>query len=289
MSDITLINDSEQSQLVTNGLAVNGELYLKKEGSTDAGSIVVYDSGSWRTFANEASSGFVNTYSVDFDGVNDYVELGTSVKNYFDGVQGVSVRAVFKVPSLSSSNRLVFGQESTDGGDNALFTVRLNTSNYIEIIFRNSSGSYFLMPWATAISANTWYDIVAVFDGSSSDILLYVNGDLKNTKDTVTGTSYTSSSNAKFRFAATGHSSFLRCFEGLLDEAAIFNTALSATDVTAIYNSGVPADLSSYSPVGWWRMGDNDGGTGTTITDQGSGGNDATLTNGPTFSTDVPS
>ena len=53
MSDITLINDTEQSQLVTNGLAKNGELYLKKEGSTDAGAIVVYDSGSWRTFANE--------------------------------------------------------------------------------------------------------------------------------------------------------------------------------------------------------------------------------------------
>jgi hypothetical protein len=55
MSDITVINDSEQSSLVTNGLAKNGELYLKAAGSTDAGAIVVYDSGSWRTFANEAS------------------------------------------------------------------------------------------------------------------------------------------------------------------------------------------------------------------------------------------
>jgi len=35
-------------------------------------------------------------------------------------------------------------------------------------------------------------------------------------------------------------------------------------------------------------MGDNDGGTGTTITDQGSGGNDGTLINAPTFSTNVP-
>jgi len=53
MSDITVINDSEQSSLVTNGLAKNGELYLKAAGSTDEGAIVVYDSGSWRTFANE--------------------------------------------------------------------------------------------------------------------------------------------------------------------------------------------------------------------------------------------
>ena len=36
-------------------------------------------------------------------------------------------------------------------------------------------------------------------------------------------------------------------------------------------------------------MGDNDSGTGNTITDQGSAGNNGTLINGPTFSTTVPS
>ena len=76
--------------------------------------------------------------------------------------------------------------------------------------------------------------------------------------------------------------------EGLVDEVAIWDSALSSSDITDIYNSGTPVDLTSYSPNGWWRMGDNDGGTGTTITDQGSGGNDGTLTNGPTFSTNVP-
>ena len=73
-----------------------------------------------------------------------------------------------------------------------------------------------------------------------------------------------------------------------MDEIALFNSELSSSDVTSIYNSGGPDDLASLSPVGWWRMGDNNSGSGTTITDQGSGGNDGTLTNGPTFSTDVP-
>ena len=77
MSDITLIDDSEQSSLVTNGLAKNGELYLKAAGSTDAGAIVVYDSGSWRTFANEAAS-FSNTYSLDLDGTNAYMDIPDS-------------------------------------------------------------------------------------------------------------------------------------------------------------------------------------------------------------------
>ena len=82
-------------------------------------------------------------------------------------------------------------------------------------------------------------------------------------------------------------------FPGLLDEAAVWDSALTAPNVAAIYNGGTPVDLGEdgldLSPVGWWRMGDNDGGTGTTITDQGSGGNNGTLVNGPTFSSEVPS
>ena len=31
--------------------------------------------------------------------------------------------------------------------------------------------------------------------------------------------------------------------------------------MTSIYNSGILNDITSLSPVGWWRMGDNDGGT----------------------------
>ena len=52
-------------------------MYLKAAGSTDEGAVVVYDSGSWRTFANESgpSAWNGNTYSLDFDGTNDYVEI----------------------------------------------------------------------------------------------------------------------------------------------------------------------------------------------------------------------
>jgi len=78
-------------------------------------------------------------------------------------------------------------------------------------------------------------------------------------------------------------------YNGKLDEVAIWHTALSASDTAALYNSGVPGDLTSLSPNGWWRMGDNDGGSGTTITDQGSGENDATLTNGASIVSEVPS
>jgi len=88
-------------------------------------------------------------------------------------------------------------------------------------------------------------------------------------------------------------------FNGKIDEVSVFDSALSASQVLNIYKgeasggsgglNGTPGSLATFNPVGWWRMGDNNGGTGTTITDEGSGGNDATLTNGPTFSSNIPS
>jgi hypothetical protein len=269
MSDITVINDSEQSSLVTNGLAKNGELYLKAAGSTDAGAIVVYDSGSWRTFANEASSGFSNTYSVDFDGTNDYMAAG-------------NITAINSVANASYS----FWYKTSATGKVGLIGGGVGTSAY-----HWTDGNMYVHSWVSAQAHSitiptlgSWHHIVCTFEASGSK--LYLDGSLQSTVDH--GNTTASDVGTSFAVGKVAHYN-IPDGQKLIDEVALFTSTLSASDVTAIYNSGTPADLTSYSPVGWWRMGDDDSGTGTTITDQGSGGNDGTLTNGPTFSTDVPS
>ena len=289
MSDITLINDSEQSSLVTNGLAKNGEMYLKKAGSTDAGSIVVYDSGAWKTFANEASAGFANAYSVDFDGTNDYVAT------------------TYKPSSSATALSISYWMKSTSyAGGVAPFSVE-GYPNY-EKVFRvnfNSLGNFFISVAAggnpynnTSNSAtNTPTQGINLFDGNWHHVVGTLNGQsIKVYADgveefTATSTVTYAGGDQTYPYyigmLGNGYPSYY--MDGKLDEVSVFENELSASDVTAIYNSGVPASLTSYSPAGWWRMGDDDSGTGTTITDQGSGGNNGTLTNGPTFSTDVPS
>ena len=62
-------------------------------------------------------------------------------------------------------------------------------------------------------------------------------------------------------------------------------------EITSIYNNGKPNDVSALGISGllnWWRMGDNDSGTGTTVTDQ-AGSNNGTLINAATFVADTPS
>ena len=74
-------------------------------------------------------------------------------------------------------------------------------------------------------------------------------------------------------------------FNGSIDEVAIWNSDQSA-NASAIYGAGVPTSLASYSPLSWWRCGDGD--SAPTLLDNGSGGNNGTMTNFTTFSTDVP-
>lgn len=282
MSDIALINDSQQSAIVTNGIGKNGEIYMKAAGSTDAGALVVYDSGSWRKFADEASS-FSNSYSVSFDGSNDYIEIPHASSLTISGNLSISAWVY---------------RDSTDTGYLPILVKRSGVVTdttyqfYLDLIsegglLRFYNGATVASPsGGTSIPTNQWAHVaITIESGVTNGTKWYVNGTAESSTSTFT---INKSNTVAATIGRLGASSF-NYGKGKIDEVGLFSSALSASDITAIYNSGVPASLTSYSPVGWWRMGDNDGGTGTTVTDQGSGGNNGTLTNGPTFSSSVPS
>ena len=300
MSDITLINDSEQSQLVTNGLAKNGELYLKKEGSTNAGAIVVYDSGSWRNFANDANP-FTNAYSLDFDGSNDHglssyvAPSSLTAISYSFWMQCSNTTSIMTLgPADSGSNNKGFRIITPSGSKAYYVIVNDGTGNYL-----NSSvgGTNATISGSTNIRDGLWHHLVFTISGTS--VKIYIDGgdaaiNASNSSNSeghalsVTSTkSYAGGVNSLNVGKNGTYNSYY--YDGLMDEVAIFEYELTASQVRSIYNSGTPEDLVSYSPNVWWRMGDNDEGTGTTVTDQGSAGQNLTLTNGPTFSTTVPS
>jgi hypothetical protein len=232
-----------------------------------------------------------NTYSVDFDGTNDYMDFGTNTTINISSA--FSVSAWFNVDNISSfpaicllktnqSNGFIIALSNTTGANQIYNGVWFGSAptgdtNQIKGF---ATGNTTL---ATALSSG-WHHLVFTYDGldtqSASSSTVYIDGVEYTSSQAVGLPSY-----SNVNYVAKGGANF----NGLIDEFAIFNTELTQREVTGIYNSGTPNDISSLNPVGWWRMGDNDGGTGTTITDQGSGGNDGTLTNGPTFSTTVPS
>ena len=223
-----------------------------------------------------SGGGFSNDYSVEFDGVDQHCDLGfgtpaTSRLTWSGWVKTTDTTGVLIVDSGTGYNKdsrggimWYSGYWYLSMGNGETWSYSLNTLD------------------ASAALDGNWHHVAAVIDGY--DWTVYVDGE-----EDCTWTATVSAGTASSYDMAIGAAYNLYFpIDGKIDEVAFFTSALSSSDITAIYNSGKPASLSSYSPYGWWRMGDNDSGSGTTITDQGSGGNDGTLENSPTYSTDVP-
>ena len=244
----------------------------------DTDRLCVWDGSSWYKYNNDT---FSNTYSLDFDGTNDYISFANTLG--IPSSTAVSMSCWINC-SNTNTNQQIFGT------NNKVFSVEIWGSTNVFYVEMGESKFASLSNMRSYITQGSWHHIAVVYDGSGSTntdkIKLYIDGQLM----TLSFFGTIDSAMPSFSNFYLGNGYYNVYYNGLLDECALWNNAaLSANNISSIYNSGTPADISSLSPVGWWRMGDDDSGTGTTITDQGSGGNNGTLNNGPTFSTTVPS
>ena len=99
----------------------------------------------------------------------------------------------------------------------------------------------------TTLVADTWYHFALTWDLSSTTGNLYINGVFDNQNTSFNQVTYLST---PVYIGTYGPSVY---FEGNIDEVSVFNKVLTPTEISSIYNSGVPTDISSLSPVGYWR------------------------------------
>jgi len=274
-----------------------GEAYFE----TDTNKIIVWTGSEWTEIVSDTVPSFQQQYSLSLDGTNDYVEAADSDDFSFgNGSTNYAFSYSFWVRVERSSSNVFQHLISKGSSSNSEYLIQHMPSNsyglnvnsiYFALYPGSTSGAVVESP-ASSISLNTWHHVVCTADGTGnrSGMKIYIDGVSQTLRtsgqSSITLDNYTDPLRFGARSSNTTPNSYL---QGKMDEIALFNSELSSSNVTSIYNSGGPDDLASLSPVGWWRMGDNSSGAGATITDQGSGGNDATLYNGPTFSSDVPS
>ena len=229
-----------------------------------------------------AGSSFSNTYSLAFDGTDDYVETTkTSAYTAASLSMWVKVSGNFGVnerQSLSSNDDFNHGRDfiiadsptTTNDAYIAMFAGA--------IIYGKTSAS-----GGIVINDGNWHNLVWTYSknaGSSADINMYVDG-----ASQYSNSSYSSYWSYEIKFQYFGKPVAANTyFGGNMDEMAYWNSALTPSNVSTIYNSGIPGDLTSLSPLAWYRLNE---GSGTTATD--SAGSNNGIINGATYSTDVPS
>ena len=245
--------------------------------------------------APSGASEFENLYSLDFDGVDDYVNCGNDAS--LKPTAAMSVNIWFKLNDYAATNTMRFIGNWVDNGFFIRWSnkklesfLRVNGANQILYTGYNQfvSGNYYYR-------ANGWHMVTITFDGEF--FKLYIDGALEN-----------SGGNPSIDFGSTGNTIDQRIsgsmilakhtnnssqfLSGLLDEGTIFGKALTPTEISSFWNSGTPTDLSGESDLlGYWRNGDTAGtSVYPTIEDYSSNSNDGTMTNMDSgdIVTDVP-
>tara|TARA_R100000734_G_scaffold17056_1_gene13248 strand:+ start:2768 stop:3505 length:738 start_codon:yes stop_codon:yes gene_type:complete len=224
---------------------------------------------------------FSNLYSFDFDGNDEAFSVNDASNYEFTG--DFTIMAWVKIDVIGNNYYIIDTSSSASFGNGYSFRVRTDGKIRFWSYRALSTG----LNSTTALSAGTWYHIACVHNAADNKI--YINGVEDATLNHGGGHQTSDTENLRI-----GSSKKLNGFtDGNIDEVAFFDSDQSA-NISAIYNSGTPTDLSAYSPVGWFRMGENaaftSGDDVWTITSVGSTTNTAESKNmlEANRTTDVP-
>jgi len=187
---------------------------------------------------------FINTYSLDFDGVSDKLLFSSS--NW--GADSFSI-SMWINPSVLSGYRMLLGGSGYSVGTGLGHYIFGNT---VKTWVSTGGFAQNLFTTSTVLSIGTWCHIVLVRNKNVSWDL-YINGILTKQSYIRLTEDYTSDESLIARHY--NNNSFN--YGGKIDEVSIFNYGLLPTEVSDIYNLGTPKNLTSLNPITWFRMGDN--------------------------------
>ena len=139
------------------------------------------------------------------------------------------------------------------------------------------------------LRTDKWYHIAITYSNTSDAIAFYIDGAATDASGfTISGSYITIPANTgrdvRIGTGYNGSNVSGLYFKGKMFEVGVWNAALSASEITAIYNSGRTIDLSSASGnyakqgnlVGYWKLDEGDGTSfadSSTATNTGSGVN----------------
>ena len=236
------------------------------------------------------STPFTNLYSAEFDGVDDYIETDAIYSALDSGTKAsfsIWVKPISGAPNLE----YLFHNSRNATANQGQFGLILFEGNSVQL-YVQAFNSQRVLGDITQITYGSWNHILVTVDlalSAGNEGKVYING-VDRTTLSAMGTLtnfYTATDRFHIGEEATGG---YNPYHGKIDELAIWaGTTLTSGDAVTLYNGGTPTDLSTFStpPSNWWRMGDNNGGTGTALSDA-IGSASATLINGTTYTTDVP-
>jgi len=212
-----------------------------------------------------------NAQYLEFDGTNDYIE---ATDNSFP--MGSEVRTAAMWIKTTQTGEKYFFCYGKDDTQYQRWSIGIS-NGYNLVEFNNAS-----VHSEKIVNDGLWHHIAASYDGTNMNIYVdgskeSLSGDINVTFDTKSSGKVLIGDNSDTSVPAGSYR-----FKGSIDEVSVFNKALSADEILELYKSGSELNLisnsgdyvSSSNLVGYWRFNE---GTGTTVGDASSKGNDGTI------------
>jgi hypothetical protein len=235
------------------------------------------------TTANMPVYDYYNKGAFRFDGSNDFIKVGP---NSSLQVNNVTIAAFFKTVNNGQSVQFIAGY-----GDTGIAGYWIGTSGGpIRFSIGGGSGNYLQQSSGVTPNNDQIYYVVGTYDGTNQRV--YVNGVLQASATTVTGNiSYTGLTDGFLVGQVQGFTAG-RYLTGSVYNVSVYSRALSQAEISQNYEAlkskfantivqqGLVLNLDAGNPYSY-------AGAGTTWIDVSGNSNNGTLTNGPTYSSDV--
>ena len=105
-------------------------------------------------------------------------------------------------------------------------------------ILRDTTGILHSVEGTTVLNTGGWHHVVAVREGSAGNLRIYVNGTPEGTTSSATYTGNFASATKGINIGWLDRSPIQYHYGGMLDEVAIYDRALSETDISAQHTAG---------------------------------------------------
>ena len=233
---------------------------------------------------------FSNTKSINFAN-QDWLGANASLLSNTLGRSGNgsgsseawSIGFWFKGSTQSQGQVVMYygANDTVNNGYIQVMQINSNGSKLLRLRYGSNNNNLKIQTLPGSITPGTWQHILITYDGGTtgsgssslnnyySRFKIYIDNTLQSTNNAHQNYGYTGSiPGDNFRVGRFVSGNYMR--DCRVDELAIWDSEQSS-NVSSIYNSGTPHDLTSLSPKHWWRMGDGD--TFPYLQDSGSAAN----------------
>jgi hypothetical protein len=255
ITDWRLWNGSDNASIAVLNMPFEGGSSSDNQTNVADYSSYVNNGTNFHNVTYNATGGYDGKGAFEFDGVDDYVNVGNNASLNLTNAITVSVwvKPAF-IPTWTVTGQIVddiCGQEGYS---------LLVTSNLVMFTIWNGTGYNIVQ--ATAV-IDKWQHFVGTFDGTTHKI--YVDGLEKQSE---TYDAFVSCTDQSLTIGSDNNGGTTSPYNGTIDDALIFNRSLSADQIAAIYNNRTDLISSDETSIGdeWIACvtPNNDTGDGTT-------------------------